>query len=145
MIHAVFDTNIIISGRLWSGIPRKVIQTAEEGTVRVFISEALIDELNDVIQRAKFKTNLARIGKTTEQVVTEYLQICTVIDAASISRIVEADTDDNHVLACAIAAQADYIVTGDFHLLNLYSYQNIVIVDASQFLGRLSNDVSLDH
>jgi predicted nucleic acid-binding protein len=47
------------------------------------------------------------------------------------------DPDDDHVLACALAAQADLIVSGDAHLLNLKNYQSIPIVAAAEALTRL--------
>lgn len=48
--------------------------------------------------------------------------------------VVKDDPDDNKVLACALAAHADYIVSGDGHLLKLGVFKNIPIVTAKDFL-----------
>jgi len=51
---------------------------------------------------------------------------------------VAGDADDDQVLACALAASADAIVSGDKHLRNLKTYQNIPIINAAEALARLS-------
>ena len=58
--------------------------------------------------------------------------------AATISPTVIADPDDDHVLACAIAANADFIVSGDKHLLDLKRHQGIEIVNAGEALRRIT-------
>ena len=57
---------------------------------------------------------------------------------ASISAVVLDDPDDDHVLACAFAAQADLIVSGDSHLLNLKTYHRIRIVSAAEALALIT-------
>jgi putative PIN family toxin of toxin-antitoxin system len=137
MIRVVFDTNIIISGRLWSGAPRQALAEADGGQVESFISESMLDELKEVISRPKFAERLALVGKTAEQLVQEHLQSTTVIEVAPISPTVEADPDDDMVLACALSSKADFIVSGDPHLLELASFENIPIVTVNNFLERL--------
>lgn len=136
MMRLVYDTNIIISGALWSGAPQTALKLLEAEQFKAFISEVMVDELNEVIRRDKFKTRLARIGKTPEQIVSAYLQISTIIEVAAPIRIVPDDPDDDHVLACALTAQATVIVTGAEHLLQLKQYENIDIVSVGVFLEK---------
>ena len=58
--------------------------------------------------------------------------------AATIEGTVSADPDDDHVIACALSAQADVIVSGDAHLLDLKSYQRIRIVTATAVLALIA-------
>ena len=48
-----------------------------------------------------------------------------------------ADPDDDMVLECGVVANANYIVTGDKHLLSLGDYQNILILKPTDFLVRI--------
>jgi putative PIN family toxin of toxin-antitoxin system len=137
MMRVVFDTNVIISGRLWSGAPRRALRAVEERRVESFISEDMVDELKDVISRPKFSERLALIGKTAEQVVQDHLQITTVIEVEPISPTIEADPDDDMVLACALSSKADCVVSGDPHLLDLGVFEDIPILTVNVFLEQL--------
>src|SRR5437764_11618662 len=119
MIRAVLDTNIVISGMLWSGSPRQIIQAIWSGDVLPLISEVMSDELRDVLARPKFAPRLQRIGKSASQLVGEYLKFAAVVEPANISSVLEADPDDDAVLACAVGGNADFIVSGDKDLLML--------------------------
>lgn len=137
MIRVVFDTNVIISGSLWSGAPKRALMAAKEGYAKSFVSEALLDELNEVINRAKFSERLTAIGKTTHSVVSEFLQFSEVIDATYIPPTVLADPDDDAVISCALSANANCIVTGDPHLLDLRAIGKISILSVNIFLQQL--------
>src|SRR5947207_2085788 len=117
MIRVVLDTNIIISGWLWSGSPRQVLNIARQRQIQSVISEMLLDELRDVLHRPKFVGRLSVIGKTVEVILSEYLQFTEIVEPAQIAPVIDRDPDDDAVLACAVGAKAGYIVTGDDHLL----------------------------
>lgn len=135
-MRVVLDTNTIISGLLWSGAPRTVLQLIERGEIAPCISLALITELQTVLERPKFEARLAAVAETPAEAVNRYLQYADVIDVpAPPERVVANDPDDDHVLACAIAASADYIVSGDQHLLDLGRYEGISILNAADFLA----------
>lgn len=138
MIRVVFDTNIVISGSLWSGTPHHVLQLAEQGQVKPLISETMLDELREVIERPKFLGRLALLGKTAAQVVEDYLILAAVIEVESIEPTISADLDDDQILACALSGHADYIVSGDPHLLEVERYKHISILTASDFLALLA-------
>jgi predicted nucleic acid-binding protein len=69
--------------------------------------------------------------------VVRYAELASLVPPASIGGVIQADPDDDHVLACALAAKADLIVSGDSHLLNLKRYQSIPIVSPAEALKRL--------
>ena len=104
-------------------------------TLRVLMAELL-----DVVSREKFAKRLAAAGLTPLGIVGEIRRLAVMAAPLSVPRVVANDADDDHVLACALTAQADLIVSGDKHLLGLGdNYQGIAIVtpaQAVQLIGR---------
>lgn len=100
----------------------------------------LMAELLDVVAREKVATRLAAAGLTPLGIVGEIRRLTTTMTTpADVPRVVASDADDDHVLACALAAQADLIVSGDKHLLGLGShYQGIAIVTPAQAVQRIA-------
>jgi len=139
MIRAVFDTNIVVSAQFWDGPPRQALLRVEQGNVTLLTSEVLVNELRKVLSRTKFNERLKNINKTASQLVEAHLSVVEIVQPADISPAIAADPTDNAVLACAIGGKADYIVSGDAHLLNLSEYHNIPIRDVSTFLALLDD------
>jgi putative PIN family toxin of toxin-antitoxin system len=137
MKHVVLDTNVLVSGWLWSGAPSRAIREAPQ-FVNLLTSEALVDELRDVLSRPKFAKRLALLEKTNEQIVAEYLQIAQIVEAVVIPTTIHDDPDDDIVLGCAVGGKADYIVTGDPHLLTVQQFEGIFIITVSDLLALLS-------
>ena len=81
--------------------------------------------------REKFATRLAKAGLTPQGIVRELRRMAYMVAPSSVPRVIDNDPNDDHVLACAVAAQADLIVSGDKHLHSLGGvYNNIRIVRA---------------
>jgi len=137
-VRVALDTNTVISGLLWGGPPGEIFDRVTDGTVEAVTSEALLAELARVLTRPKFAAKLAAKQRTGAEIVTFYAQLAQRVEPASLSAILGLrDPDDRHVLGCAIAAQADLIVSSDPDLLNLKSYQHIPIVNPAEALKRL--------
>src|SRR5450432_2300173 len=102
MLRVVFDTNIVVSGTLWRGTPHLVLQAALARRIKVLVSEAMLDELKDVIDRPKFAARLTSISRTSAEIVENYASITEVVEVASVESVVVADADDDQVLACAL-------------------------------------------
>ncbi len=137
MIRAVADTNIVVSAFLWGGTPRRILDAARRGTLMLFTSAALIAELEDVLSREKFAKRITDVGSSVTDMLGDYLALAQLVRPAAHSAIVR-DPDDDQVIACALAAEAKVIVSGDLDLLALGSYQSIDILSAAQMLRRLS-------
>ena len=58
-MHLVLDTNIVVSGLIWGGIPRQLMERGRDNSVSLFTSSALLDELAEVLGRGKFASMLA--------------------------------------------------------------------------------------
>ena len=133
-VKIVADTNTVISGLIWSGPPRRVIEAARSGIIIIYVSDPLLVELRGVLGRTKLARFLIQNGTTADELFSEYISHTMQIMAPLLPTPVSVDPDDDAVLACAIAAQADAIVTGDDHLLRLNAYQGIPILTATELL-----------
>lgn len=140
MKKVVLDTNTIISGILWDGNEARVIEKAEKGEVKLFMSPKLVEELEGVLKREKFTRKLEGKESTVEQSVAKIALIATLIEPAKKINIIKDDPDDNRVLECAVSASADVIISGDKHLLELKTYSGIDIMSAGDFLRREEAD-----
>jgi len=134
VLRAVADTNTAISGLLYLGRERALLEAARDGRITLCTSSVLLAELADVLTRAKFAARIAAAEMSVARLVRRYARLATRVVPANISRGVPGDPDDDAVLACALAAAADLIVTGDKRLRNLKSWQRIPIVSAAEAL-----------
>ncbi len=92
----------------------------------------------DVLPRKKFARKLQATGLSIAQLTHRYALLAVQVIPADIHAHIPDDPDDDAVLACALAAQADLIVSGDAHLLDLKHYQHIQIVNSAEALRILS-------
>ena len=135
----VVDTNVLVSAFLWKGTPGQLIELAGEKECRLFTSRVLIDELAEVLQRKKLTKQVQATGFTAAQMLRNYQKLATTVTARRLAQQVSRDADDDAVLACALAAQADLIVSGDDDLLVLKQFQEIRIVTPAQAVNMISS------
>ena len=136
-MRAVADTNIVVSGLLWHGPSRRLLDAAWEGAFELFTSAALLAELEDVLGREKFLKRLADAQLRPQDLVTGYAALATVVQPGPIAPVVLRDPDDDAVIACAVAAAATTIISGDADLLTLKNYHEIEVGRAAEFLIRV--------
>jgi putative PIN family toxin of toxin-antitoxin system len=138
-VRVVLDTNLVLSAFLWGGTPYRLLEAARAGVIHLVTSLALVNEFRKVLSRVQFARVIQAGGKSVDQLVAEYENRCIVLDPPPLpATVVTADPDDDAVLACAVAANANVIVSGDRHLLALGSYQGIPIFTAAALLARLT-------
>ena len=126
-----------LSGLLWHGAPHAVMERVRGGTLALVSSPALMAEFADVIGRANFDAVLARSNTSRERLLAEVRQLAEIVAPPPLPAPVCRDPDDDEVLALAIAAQIDLVVSGDHDLLSLGSYAGIPIVDAAEAIKRI--------
>ena len=137
-MRAVLDTNIVVSGLLWRAAPRQVLDAARDKRITLHTSSVLHDELADVLSRLHLASVIAANRTSPEFLMQRYAMLAQLVIPAQTARVVAADIDDDAVIACALAAQADLIVSGDAHLLNLKHYQGMRIIDAAEAMRSLA-------
>lgn len=132
-MRLVLDTNVVASGLLWNGVPAQLLDAAQVGEIELFTSRALLAELSNILTRSKFAKAIAATGLPCEELVLGYAELTTVVAPTQIAPTIEADPSDDQVLACALAAQADWIVSGDKHLHGLGGeYKGIKIIKPAE-------------
>jgi uncharacterized protein len=138
-VRLVTDTNIVVSGLLWDGAPARLIDAAEDFKIEIVTSHALLAELWAVVSRRKFDGQLAKRGTSARAVFDGYARLATLVHATHVERVIARDPADDEVLAAALAGNADLIVSGDAHLLDLGRYRGIEIVRAGEAVARIGD------
>ena len=103
-MRLVLDTNVVVSGLIWSGPPRTLLDLARRGRVVLFSSGVLLDELASVLERDKFAAFLAARDVTPAFLMRRYGMLATLVKPTRVTRAVPADPDDDHVVAAASSA-----------------------------------------
>jgi uncharacterized protein len=131
-MRIVLDTNVVLSALLWRGTPYQLLTTLRaQSEYQLFSSPVLLEELAGVLTRASITKRLNLIKQSAPSVLADYTAAVTLIEPLSVPRVVLSDPDDDHVLACALAARAELIVSGDGDLLTLGQYHQIRILQPS--------------
>jgi len=141
-VRLVLDTNTALSALLWGGTPGRLIDAAVAQRVELASSASLLAELQGVLARDKFAAQLARRGLKVADLFDGYAALVSLVPPAVIAPTITRDPADDQVLAAALAAQADLIVSGDAHLLDLKRYQGIAVVTAAVALERIDAGVA---
>ncbi len=137
-MRAVLDTNVVVSALLWGGTPYRLLAAATTGELDLVTSPVLVEELRKVLARPHLAIRLALHQTSIEQAIAFYARLAFSVSPLSVPLAVPADSDDNHVVAAAITAQADFIVTGDRALLSVAEYQGVRIVSIDEALQALT-------
>lgn len=133
MIKVLIDTNVFISAIAFGGTPRQVISAVVAGKIVNYISNEILDELTEVLGRPKFAYNKSVI----RAIISETEQISILFNDYPEIDLVKQDSKDNHVLACAIEAKVDYLVTGDQDLLTINPHCSLKILAPGELMDVL--------
>jgi len=136
-VRIVIDTNVLLSAFLWGGTPGRLIGQVRSNAAELVISPALLDEFAKVIARPKFAAILARTTRTPASLVAHLRALAEVVHAPALQQPVCRDPKDDIVLACALAAQAQLLASGDDDLLSLLQFDGIPIVTAAQAVAMI--------
>lgn len=129
MLRVVYDTNVIVSAALKPGsLPASLVSLAMTRRVRLFASLAILEEYEAVLQRPKFRLDPKRV----ESFLRDLRKAAARVRPAR--RVSEApDEADNRFLECALAAQADYLVTGNKKHFPLPEFEGTKVVSPAEF------------
>jgi len=132
-LRAVLDTNVLISAFVFpGGAPEAVYRLGLEGQIELVTSRALLVEFGRVLGE-KFDWDNARV----EEAVAQVMRISTLVEEVEPVNEIVADPSDDRVLEAAVGGAADVIVSGDRHLLGLWSWRDIAILRPAEFLEEL--------
>jgi putative PIN family toxin of toxin-antitoxin system len=127
------DTNVLVSGILWRGIPFQLLRWAEKNSLIIYTSLDIMTEVYRVLHYPKFQQYIDNQQASPGGLFTKIASLCTIIQVDEIVKGVCSDADDEKFLSCAIAANVEVLVSGDKHLLDLKQYQSVRILNAREF------------
>ncbi len=132
-MRVAFDTTVMIDGLFVTGsASAKVLKEVKRGRLQVITSQSILGEFQAVIQNQRFRQPEIRAWLWTTGFSS--LPNVTVVQPKDIPAVVPGDAMDDHVIAAAVAGNADYIVATDHHLLQVGQYKNIKIITPEEFL-----------
>ena len=126
----VLDSNIFISAFYWGGKPQQILDRIVLGLDELYITNEILDEIEEVMARPNFKTAPQTIDVYIKAIEKIGKKIFTSGKITGICR----DKDDDAIIECGVLPSADYLITGDNDLLVLEKYETMKIVSASDYL-----------
>lgn len=126
----VIDTNVVVSAFGWGGKPADIIRLITSGKVLNFTSIEMLAELKKVVGYSR----LAFSETLQAEIIEIMFNASSIVERHELVNIIDDDTEDNKILECAISAGAEFVVSGDKHLLTLKSFEGIKIVTPEEFI-----------
>ena len=130
MYKVVLDTNVLIFSVVFGGKPRDVFTEVLKGRIKPAISKDILDEMEGVLSGKKFQypKPIIRYIRSALEDLAEFVTPETRV------KVIEDDPNDNRILECGLEAKADFIISGDHHLLELKEHQGIRIITPSDLM-----------
>jgi len=128
--RVVLDTNIYLSGIIFGGNCRHILDLMIKKKIRVITSPAILLEISQKLKQ-KFKWSQNQIFT----VIRTLIKSTKVVQPQIKIRAVKMDKSDDKIIEAATAGRTNYIVSGDQHLLKIKQYQKIKIVAPTEFLS----------
>ena len=109
---------------------------ADNQQITIYASEGLLKELETTLRRGKLQSKIQSLGSTVEILISRTRQLVELCPATSMDVPQLRDQDDVIIIAAALAANAEFIVTGDQDLLTLNEFEGVLIITSTDFLNR---------
>ncbi|WP_068671702.1 putative toxin-antitoxin system toxin component, PIN family [Thermosulfurimonas dismutans] len=127
-MRVVFDTNVLVAAFVTEGLCSVLLARARRGEFDLFVCPKILEEFERILSE-KIKVPRALI----EEALSMILEASEMIQPTRAIQGVCRDEDDDQILACALSAEADYLVSGDKDLLEIGSFGNLKIVPPRDF------------
>jgi putative PIN family toxin of toxin-antitoxin system len=134
-MFAVVDTNVLISGIFWSGPPSKILLAWENDQFELAITSEIFEEYKRVADILAKKYPAVHLNPIFDLI----LQHASVFTPVALPIQISSDPDDDKFIACALAANAKFIISGDDDLLSLKTYMGIEMVKPKWFIDHIIN------
>lgn len=141
MIKAVLDTNILVSGLIEGrGASAAIVDAWRNWEIIVLTTQKQMEEVGEVLRRPHIRKHHGMSNEDIEEFLEEFREFSVEVDVGEIRKVIEEDPDDDFLLALAAAGSADYIVSGDRHILALKQYWGIRCVSPGDCLRVLREE-----
>lgn len=132
----VLDTNVLISALISpTGPPAKIVRLWEQEHFEVASSPALKAELEKTLAYPKIQKLFPQFQSRLPLLIARLQSNSVMVESEIELDVIQEDPSDNRILECAIAAEAQYIISGDKHLLALKQYEGIIILSPAGFMA----------
>ncbi|MBS3908749.1 MAG: putative toxin-antitoxin system toxin component, PIN family [Actinobacteria bacterium] len=138
MIKACIDTNVFVSGTISSsGAPFEILEAWRDREFILLASDEIIAEISKVLNYPKIKKTFSLTDEEIEKDLLLLGKYSQITPGELRLDIITEDPSDNIFLACAVEGKADFIISGDNHLLQVGTYQRIQIITPREFVDQL--------
>lgn len=128
-MKAVFDTNVLIAAFVTEGICSKIFTRARKRQFHLLACPFIMGEFRRILVE---KLSASR-SEADEAIKLASEAIVMIVHPKQVITGVSRDPDDDNILACVLAANADYLVTGDHDLLDLHEFERTRIISPREF------------
>ena len=118
---------------IWGGSPANIIKAAEDERISIIASEQIVREINQTLAYPRLREIYEGAGIGRDELIEAVLRVAKMVEVTKKIELIQEDPADNKFLECALDGKADYIVSGDSHLLRIGQYQRIQILTVRQF------------
>jgi putative PIN family toxin of toxin-antitoxin system len=133
----VLDSVVLVSAFLTEGLTAELLAQCRE-KVKLYTAEDILQEIRRVLLEKVYIRNRYKYSDTDVEIfVNRFREKSTIVDPLPDLHVIERDPKDDKILACAVAVQADYIISRDLDLLELETYQEIQIITPENFIRYL--------
>jgi len=135
-LKIVVDANLFASGLIKpNSNPGKILNLIKQNEVELILSPAIIKEIKRILLYPKLQKYHRKTAQEIDAYFEDILMFAWIVEGEEMVDIIKDDPSDNKYLACASEGEADYIVSGDHHLLNIETYEGIEILKVKTFLS----------
>lgn len=137
-MRVVVDTNIVVSSSISAkGAPAEILRRWQQERFELLVSDPMLAEYERALGYKRVQLRHRMTDGEIHELVAYFRRFATLVETTETLAVIEDDPDDNIVLECAVAGGAEYIVSGDAHLLTLKQYQGIQILSPATFIAFL--------
>ena len=136
-MRAVIDTNVLVSGTIYRrGFSARIVDAMLGYAITPIVSQSLLNEFGSVMRRPHIARKYPESGGRATD-VGQFLQYEAMQVTGTVIQRMLADPKDDFLLACAVEGDAEYLISGDEHLLQLGEYQGVKIVTPREFVMKV--------
>lgn len=134
----VVDTNVLISAIFFKGKPDVILEAWRAGSLEIILSEEILHEYSEVLKRLSEKYPSIDVSG----ILSVFASGCRIVEPEVLGKQICDDSDDDKFLAAAIGGEAETIVSGDKHLLDVNGYSGIEILRPAEFIEKYLSEQS---
>lgn len=128
----VFDTNVLISAVFFKGKPAVILEAWRTGKLEIILSQEILEEYSKVLERLSERYP----SIDTSGILSMFTTGCRMIEPEAIGKQICEDPEDDKFIAAAIGGEAETIISGDKHLLEVKGYSGIEILRPAEFINQ---------